>query len=292
MVGFRISTFILPKGCIKKIESLRSRFLWSGDIDRLHTAKVTWSTVCLPKAEGGLGLRSFSTWNRVICLRFIWLLLSESESLWVQWHITYHLQNTNLWALECKQHDSWTWTHLLKLRQDALRFCKYVIGDGRKINFWYDIWTPFGQLISWIGTRGPLTLRVPLLALVSQACTNDRWLIASPRSEEALALHIYLTTIPLPSSSTVCDKLEWVIDGVSGNIYQAAKTWEVMIPRDKVKDWSQLVWYKEGIPKHMFNMWIANYNRLPTRSRLADWGLQVPINCPFCLQRWRKLGIT
>lgn len=32
-VNFWLSTFILPKGCIKKIESLCSRFLWSGSID-------------------------------------------------------------------------------------------------------------------------------------------------------------------------------------------------------------------------------------------------------------------
>lgn len=84
LVNFWISTFILPKGCIKQIESLCSRFLWSGDIDRLHTAKIAWNTVCLPKAEGGLGLRSFTTWNRVLCLRFIWLLLSDSPFLWTK----------------------------------------------------------------------------------------------------------------------------------------------------------------------------------------------------------------
>ncbi|CAL9217455.1 unnamed protein product, partial [Arabidopsis halleri] len=30
VVNFWISTFTLPKGCIKKIESLCSRFLWAG----------------------------------------------------------------------------------------------------------------------------------------------------------------------------------------------------------------------------------------------------------------------
>ncbi|KAG2281931.1 hypothetical protein Bca52824_053151 [Brassica carinata] len=59
-VNFWISAFILPKGCIKEIESICSRFLWSGNIDRRGIAKVAWSTVCLPKDEGGLGLRSFA----------------------------------------------------------------------------------------------------------------------------------------------------------------------------------------------------------------------------------------
>ena len=54
-----MSTFLLPKGCIKKIESLCSRLLWSGNVDDGKGAKVAWAAVCLPKAEGGLGLRDY-----------------------------------------------------------------------------------------------------------------------------------------------------------------------------------------------------------------------------------------
>ncbi|XP_013650090.1 uncharacterized protein LOC106354643 [Brassica napus] len=37
-----------------------------------------------------------------------------------------------------------------------------------------------------------------------------------------------------------------------------------------------------AVPKHAFTMWVANDDRLPTRSRLASWGLAVPLTCPFC----------
>lgn len=56
-INFWMSTFILPKGCIKKIEGLCSKFLWSGNIDEEKGAKVSWAALCLPKSEGGLGLR-------------------------------------------------------------------------------------------------------------------------------------------------------------------------------------------------------------------------------------------
>lgn len=125
-------------------------------------------------------------------------------------------------------------------------------------------------------------LRIPLLASVAQACTAGYWSLPSPRSEEALSLHIFLTTFPIPSASDASVSHEWIIEGISGNQYQASKIWEVMRPRDSIKDWAPLVWFKGGITKQMFNMWIANYDRLPTRSRLAEWGLQVPTNCPFC----------
>lgn len=73
-VKFWMSTFILPKRCLKKIESMYSRFLWSGSIETKASAKVHCTQVYLPKSEGGLGLRKFSEYNKVLCLRFIWLL--------------------------------------------------------------------------------------------------------------------------------------------------------------------------------------------------------------------------
>lgn len=66
MITLWTSTFILPKGCLKKIDSLCSRFLWSGNIDGSKGAKIAWKHVCLPKKERGLGLRSLLDWNKTV----------------------------------------------------------------------------------------------------------------------------------------------------------------------------------------------------------------------------------
>ena len=39
---------------------------------------------------------------------------------------------------------------------------------------------------------------------------------------------------------------------------------------------------KGAIPKLSFTMWTANYDRLPTRARLAAWGMAISPLCPFC----------
>lgn len=188
-VNFWITTFILPRGCIKKIESLCSRFLSSGTIDGKCLAKVAWSTVCLPKKEGGLGLRRFSLWNTTLCLRLIWLLFSKSGSLWVAWHKHHHLRNSSFWTLNDHVNDYWTWKTLLKLRPLAERFVKCSVGNGKIASFWFDSCTPLGPLIKVLEEEGPRSSRIPLNAKVDDAC-----MLASPRSEQAMALHSHLTT--------------------------------------------------------------------------------------------------
>lgn len=281
-VNFWMSAFTLPKGCIRRIESLCSRFLWSGDTDITGKAKIAWATVCLPKSEGGLGLRSLLMWNKVLCLSFLWLLFSDSKSLWAVWHRHYSLQGKSFWSLEESSLDSWVWRQLLKLRELGLRFIKPLLGNGQRVSFWFDPWTPFGKLITFLGPFGPCQLRVPLHSSVAEACNNTGWSIASPRSDKALELHIFLTSIPCPVFSEDVDSYVWSTTAKEEPKFSAAYTWQDLRPSATVQTTANLIWFKGAIPRNSFNMWVANMDRLPTRARLASWGLSVPTTCCLC----------
>lgn len=284
-INFWMSTFQLPKGCIKRIESLCSNFLWFGTVENHNKAKVSWSTVCLPKSEGGLGLRKLTVWNTTLSLKLIWLLFSNSGSLWVAWQRHHHkLCSVSFWALKMKTTDSWLWKTLLKIRHLAERFKKCRITSGYKAWFWYDSWSPMGPLIKWLGETGPSSLRIPLNARVADACNSNGWILAPSRSENALSLQVYLTTIPLPTASADDeeDSFGWYVDDRFFGAFSASKTWEALRPRDTTKAWSTMIWFKGSTPRHAFNMWIANLDRLPTLSRLASWGLNVSNVCCMC----------
>lgn len=281
-VNFWITTFVLPRGCIKKIESLCNRFLWAGSIEGNYMAKVSWNSVCMPKKEGGLGLRRFSVWNTTLCLRLIWLIFSGSKSLWVAWHKHHHLNNMSFWAIKEHQRDSGSWKSLLNLRPLAERFVTCSVGNGLNAKFWYDSWTPLGPLIKLLGENGPRSLRVPLNAVVATACNDVGWKLASPRSEAAVSLHSPLTTIQLPSCSTIEDSFDWTIEGSATNSFSSKLTWNAIRRREEEKDWYKAIWFRGATPKHAFFMWTAQLNRLPTRMRLASWGSNVQTSCCFC----------
>ncbi|GFS31692.1 RNA-binding KH domain-containing protein [Actinidia rufa] len=52
------SVFILPKKVVKEVTSILRKFLLSGTELKSSGAKVAWDDICLPKAEGGLGIKN------------------------------------------------------------------------------------------------------------------------------------------------------------------------------------------------------------------------------------------
>lgn len=82
---FWCSAFLLPKACIEKINSMCSFFLWKGNLDGHHSAKVAWDSVTMTKDQGGLGIKDLATWNKACSLRLIWLLFFREDSVWASW---------------------------------------------------------------------------------------------------------------------------------------------------------------------------------------------------------------
>jgi hypothetical protein len=123
--------FILPKKILKDMEQKFNRFLWNGTDECAARAKVAWSEVCLPKKEGGLGLKRLEVWNNASMLRHVWSLFARSGSIWVAWVKEYLLKGRSFWNISIPQSCSWSWRKLLKLRPLAKLFLKFEVGMDR-----------------------------------------------------------------------------------------------------------------------------------------------------------------
>ncbi|GJS43380.1 putative reverse transcriptase domain, reverse transcriptase zinc-binding domain protein [Tanacetum coccineum] len=91
------SVFILPTSLMFELEQLMRGFLWcQGDMKK-GKAKVAWDVVCLPKREGGLGIRRLETFNKALISTHIWSIITGKESLWVKWIHSYKLKGRCFW---------------------------------------------------------------------------------------------------------------------------------------------------------------------------------------------------
>ena len=224
-INFWMTTFMLPKGCIKRIEGLCNRFLWSGNIEKLKGAKVSWEALCLPKEEGGLGLRRLLEWNKTLSMRLIWRLFAPKGSLWAHWHHHHHLRNRSFWSVEPASNDPWTWKVLLGLRPLAQQFVTCKVGNGSKASFWFDDWCSLGPLIATLGEYGSRYLRVPINASVSCAYSSEGWRLPLSRSAPAQLIHDHLSTLPPPSTELEDeDQCFWSVNGIDCQDFSTART--------------------------------------------------------------------
>ncbi|GJU56847.1 putative reverse transcriptase domain, reverse transcriptase zinc-binding domain protein [Tanacetum coccineum] len=98
-----------------ELEQLMRGFLWCQGDMRKGKAKVAWEVVCLPKKEGGLGIRRLEVFNKALITSHIWSLLLHKESLWVKWIHTYKLNGRSFWEIPLRGKMSLGWRKILQI---------------------------------------------------------------------------------------------------------------------------------------------------------------------------------
>lgn len=120
--------FFLPKGVIKEVISICNKFFWKGMDSCRTNARVSWSTICLPKAEGGLGLKDMVIYNQACVMRNLWSLFSRSGSLWVAWIERYVIKDRPIQSLEISSSWSWSCRRMFQLRTLFFQFLEVKNG--------------------------------------------------------------------------------------------------------------------------------------------------------------------
>lgn len=79
-----MSLFKCPGQVVKGIEKLQRDFLWQGREEKRKFHLVNWSQVCMPKAEGSLGIRPVKEVNVALLGKWLWRIKDDSDGLWKQ----------------------------------------------------------------------------------------------------------------------------------------------------------------------------------------------------------------
>ncbi|KAK1421733.1 hypothetical protein QVD17_24306 [Tagetes erecta] len=79
---FWSSVFILPIRIMHDIEAKMRDFLWARGPLKKGRARVAWKDVCMPKNEGGLGIKRVRDMNKAMMSFHIWSIISNRPSVW------------------------------------------------------------------------------------------------------------------------------------------------------------------------------------------------------------------
>lgn len=199
ITNFWTSTFVLPKACITKINSLCSSFLWHGSSEAGHSAKVAWETVTLSKDEGGLGCRDLRAWNKACTLKLIWLLFKSSGSIWVAWFIQEILDGdlSSFWTTKPKQRFPWLVKKLLGMRDIAYNWIKVNVGSGSTVRFWSDNWSPLGAISTYLAPSITNSMGIPQCATLQDIFRDGVWQVRPARSDKQVMVQALLSSLTL-----------------------------------------------------------------------------------------------
>ncbi|KAK3193372.1 hypothetical protein Dsin_024682 [Dipteronia sinensis] len=218
-------------------------------------AKVAWSNICLPKNEGGLGIKDVMSWNKALMIRHIWNLVHGSNNLWTTWIKTYHLKGGRVWEVKAPQTCSWNWRKLLKLHPIARPLIRHIIGNG-------------------LGTFCGL----PNKAKVSSIVHGDQWLW--PCSMSIVLLEIKNHVPSYNPNSSLEDCIKWL--PTPDGIYSVASTTASIKTPHPLVPWFELVWYSHNIPMMSIILWLAIRGRLSTLDRVHLYNPHVGTLCVLC----------
>ncbi|GJZ26001.1 putative RNA-directed DNA polymerase [Tanacetum coccineum] len=247
------SVLVLPKGIIYDIQQLIRCFLWcNGDFKR-GKAKVAWEDICLPKQEGGLGIRSLE------------------------------LRGRTLWDIQPKSDMSWGWRKILQLRDTVKPFLWVRIGNGMSTSLWYDMWCSQSPISRFLSPRDITREGFTIQSKVADLVTNGTW--NWPLSWLAKAPNLALIAAPILVNSHDC--IQW--RDMNGNMaeFSVKLAWEALRPRGAEVLWYKTVWFAHCIPRHAFHLWLVMRRSLKTQDKLRPWdvGPSIDLNtlrCVFC----------
>lgn len=277
MASYWCIHFILPKKVIKLVQQKCRSFLWKGLEQHIGGGKLGWETLCLPKSDGGLGIKDLTLWNKVCVLKNLWSLLVRSGSLWVAWVAKYLIKDRSIWSLRIPGDCSWNWRKLLQLRTLMSPYIRYCVGPGTNVSFWYDKWLPVGSLINYC-TRGLQCFpSIREHATVSSILVDGCW--HWPRSSDLQAglLRDLANAIQLSDR----DRVTWTAH--KSETFSVASAWKCFSPRSQKMEWRNAIWFEGQFPRSSFISWLCIHNRLSTKDRLMSWRISITApECEFC----------
>ncbi|XP_022002776.1 uncharacterized protein LOC110900170 [Helianthus annuus] len=263
------SVFILPARVVSSLEALMRNFLWSHDSSfQRGRAKVSWKTVCVPKYEGGLGIRRIGDVSKALISAHIWSILSKRESLWVDWVHSYRLRGKSFWACNTPSSCCWSWRKIIQLRPKMRSFVWAEIGNGLSTSAWFDSWSNIGPLFQFFTPRQIANAGFSLDAKVADLWLESSWGWPIEWRHRLPALNQIDTRSIQPAKE---DKFFWR-QGDHLHEFSTARAWDSFRHRE-VEVWHK-VRHKAGM-ESVASKWDEIVNWLVTRSRSKSAGSYV-----------------
>jgi hypothetical protein len=307
------SFYKAPTCVIKQLVKLQRNFLWGGGIDDRRVCWVKWDQICLPKEQGGLGVKDLTLFNKALLGKWKWRMLTEGDAVWAELlrsrygHLPTNLVAGNTLSYDVKSSLWWRDIIGLDFGDNENWFMSNTgcsVGDGKAIGFWKMKWfgnQPFCELFPELFAKE--TFKEVLISDRMQGNGADRvwswnWLqqLSFTKTQQNESLQELLFDFSLNISCH--DRWKWK----SGllNVFLVRSAYFLLLRLRPVEELeaTKLIainkLWRVDVPSkvHVFG-WRLLLNKLPTRLALNHRGILLnPLDllCVFCSQNVEDSG--
>ncbi|KAK1421818.1 hypothetical protein QVD17_24468 [Tagetes erecta] len=252
MYVYWASVLVLPSSTVKELEQKMKGFLWQKNSNERAKSKVAWSDVCLPKTEGGLGIRNISDVNRSLISYHLWSIIIHRKSLWVDWIYDHKLKGRSIWDVTPKAKMTWSWRKILQIRVLIRPHIRQKIGNGRDTFAWSDNWCNQSPLNRFITPRDIYNAGFSLHAKVADLVSNMNWKWHVAWYELfPVLIHVHVPVISTNRKDVT------ILHDMHGEerTFSTMMVWDTIRQRKQLINWYNVVWFTHCIPRHAFHAW-------------------------------------
>lgn len=273
--GYWSMYLFLPKGVLKRIQSMLAKFLWGGRLDGQYHYKVAWDDCCFTTDEGGLGVRNLFEWNQAAIFFQIWRLSKPNPtSIWILWVHSCLLKHKAFWTAKLPYKCPWNLRKIFNARSEALQYISTSVKANSGFKLWHDPWLIKEPLVEKFGAGLISVMDSTNMATVELIIINGGWSVSPSNDYRATQFRNLLSTCHIGSE----DIVYW------NNIHPVSMKviWDSLRRRGTPLGWLPLIWNKFHIPACSFISWLACRDRLLTKDRMILLHMVTDPRCVLC----------
>ncbi|CAN1182979.1 Putative ribonuclease H protein At1g65750 [Linum perenne] len=277
--SYVMQTTLLPAGTCEQIDRRVRDFIWGSSRGDRKIHLLNWKSVCRPKSDGGLGIRSAREMNSAFLMKLCWGMMKCPDELWARvLHTKYFTRTrTGLVPRKTKRFSS-CWRGIQSVWPIFRGGLAWGVRNGRTTNFWKERWIDSDIIIADHAIPEPGFENMVVADFCSQDGVWDVAKLSNSLPQDLLEAVIGMTP---PSDCTGNDVPIWGLEANGQYSVHSGYLLACDLENEADQLWRD-IWNWEGPQRIRHFMWLASQSKLLTNVERRRRNLSSSDECGGC----------
>ncbi|CAL1367787.1 unnamed protein product [Linum trigynum] len=279
---YAMQTTLLPASVCDTIDRKIRWFVWGSQVGKRKVHLISWETICKPKNQGGLGLRTAKSLNLAYMVKLAWHVLNNEKDLWVRvlQGKYFHHKDGKIMAMKTSNHSN-LWRAILKAMPTMRRGMAWSIRDGMSNGFWTHPWLDQDTVLEDYALV-PLSEEDKLSCVADWTNTNGEWNWDRLKNFLPNEVLIRIAGLETPDPELGEDRTIWGVE--KDGRFRLRSAYELVegSTEGRTEEHWRDLWRWDGPNRVKLFLWLVSHNRLLTNAERKKRQMAQDGSCTHC----------